>query len=73
LIWRKWCILHSGLDAPWAQCGIDFKEGCHLHNFIIDEQVDCQEAIEVAYEKGGTIIGYVPSDIDSIPSSGFIL
>jgi hypothetical protein len=56
-----------------AQCCIVFKACCQLHNFVIDEQVDCQEAIEVAYENGGTVLGYVPSDLDSVPSSGSIL
>jgi hypothetical protein len=27
----------------------------------------------VAYENGGTVLSYVPSDIDSVPSSGSIL
>jgi hypothetical protein len=56
-----------------AQSGFVFKACCHLHNFIIDQQVDCQEAIKVAYENGGTALGYVSSDIDSVPSSGSIL
>ncbi len=69
-----WLISCSALEVPLAQCSTVFKACCHLHNFIIDEQVDCQgEAIEVAYENGGTILGYVPSDIDTDPASGSIL
>jgi hypothetical protein len=69
----KWRILRCALEVPLAQCCIVFKACCQLHNFVIDEQVDCQEAIEVAYENGGTVLGYVPSDLDSVPSSGSIL
>ncbi len=69
----KWQILRSALEVPLAQCGIVFKACCHLHNFIIDKQIDCQEGIEIAYENGGTVLGYVPCDIDSAPSSGSIL
>ncbi len=69
----KWQIVCSALEVPLAQCGIVFKACCHLHNFIIGEQVDCQEAIKVVYENGDTAFGYVPSDIDSVPSSGSIL
>ena len=54
--------------------GIVFQACCHLHNYIIDQQIDCQlEPIEIAYESGGTVLGYVPSDVGGAPTSGSIL
>ncbi len=57
-----------------AQAGIVFQACCHLHNYVIDQQVDCQlEPIEIAYESGGAVLGYVPSDVGAAPTSGSIL
>jgi hypothetical protein len=42
-----------------AQAGIVFQACCRLHNYVIDQQVDCQlEPIEIAYESGGAVLGY---------------
>jgi hypothetical protein len=66
----KWLILCSALEVPLAQCSTVFKACCHLHNFVIDKQVDCHgKAIKVAYKNGGNILGYVPSDISTVPAS----
>lgn len=47
----KWCIRNSALEVN--SC---FKVCCHLHNFIILEQVDWQgQVIEIAYENEKTV------------------
>jgi hypothetical protein len=70
----KWCILHSALEVQLKQCSVVFHACCHLHNYIISKEMNCQgQAIEIAYENQETVLGYVLSDITITPASGSIL
>ncbi len=56
-----------------AQASIVFQACCHLHNYVIDQQVYCQlEPIEIEYKSGGTALDHVPSDVGGAPTSGSI-
>jgi hypothetical protein len=71
----KWRILHSFLEVPLAKSGFVLQACCILHNYCIDEEISKTDAprVEVAYQTNETILGYVPSDISSVPASGSIL
>ncbi len=70
----KWRVLRTALEVPLRQAGTVFQACCHLHNYVIDEQGDCQsDPIDIVYEIGGAVLGYVPSDVGAAPASGSIL
>jgi hypothetical protein len=70
----KWRILCSSLEVPLKQCSIVFHACCHLHNYIILEEVEIHgQSIEVAYKSQGSVLRYVPSDIGIVPTSSSIL
>jgi hypothetical protein len=65
----KWRILCSSL-----QCSIVFHACCHLHNYIISEEVEIHgQSIEVAYKSQDSVLRYVPSGIGIVPARGSIL
>jgi hypothetical protein len=70
----KWRILCSSLEVPLAKSGFVLQACCILYNYCIDEEISETDAprMEVTYQTNDTILGYVPSDISSVPASGSI-
>jgi len=70
----KWRILCSSLEVPLKQCSIVFYACCHLHNYIISEEMESHgQPIDLAYKSQELVLGYFPSDIAIVPASGSIL
>jgi len=71
----KWRTLCSSLEVPLAKSGYVFQACCILHNYCIDEEISETDAprMEVTNQTYDTILGYVPSNISSVPASGSIL
>jgi hypothetical protein len=75
LLKTKWQILHTALELPLAEAPIIFQVCCLLHNYCINErlQLDNEVRIERMYGACEMQLGYIPSDISSIPISGSVL
>ena len=75
LLKTKWQILHTALELPLAEAPIIFQVCCLLHNYCINErlQLDNEVCIERIYGADEMQLGYIPSDISSVPLSGSVL
>jgi hypothetical protein len=75
LLKTKWWILCTALELPLAEFPIIFQVCCMLYNYCINEQLqlDNEVSIEKMYGTGELQLGYIPSDISSVPHSGSVL
>lgn len=74
----KWRILRTSLEVPLAQSASILTTCGILHNWCITKhrkEVNAEHDIEnqVAYQNGSTVLGFMPSNIDTVPTNGSIL